>query len=271
MVRAATITIKDVGIMHESLARLAVDGLALHRCMSNDPTPEGWDSEAFATVMFKASKGMDLPGERESMIAVRSLINDYNEGRVKGSLQSKVYKAIHKCLPTGWLCLINKRAASFCPDNDPLSDAELKSIQSRLCKYGRRHGTHSAMYVIRTITNGWLTTRRMQELPKLPCIFGCVDCSDDLAHYLCCPTLWTIVGEIGPLPFDPTLLSVADRLCLTSPTFDHFRVCGIACWLYHGLKMGERSRIDELINSGRFADVKTLALELLVECPLKTI
>ena len=202
---------------------------------------------------------------------MRELIIDYNVGRVKGSLQSKVYKAIHKSMPSGWLGLINRRVSVFCPDKDPLTCEDLKSIQNKLCKYGSRHGTHSAMYVIRTLTNGWLTTSRMHERPLLPCIFGCEDCSDKLAHYLCCPSLWAIVGEIGPLPFDPAVLPVADRLCLTSPSFDHFRACGAACWLYHSLKIGERSRIEDLINSGRFADVRMLASELLVECPLKTI
>ena len=126
------------------------------------------------------------------------------------------------------------------------------------------------MYVIKTFTNGWLTTYRMQEVPKLPCIFGCEDCKDDLLHYSCCPSLWTIVGEIGSLPFDPAALSASDRLCLTNPTFDKFRVCGAACWLYHALKIGERSKIDDLISMSSFASVRTLASELLIECPLKT-
>ena len=173
-------------------------------------------------------------------------------------------------MPADWLNLVNRRLSVLCPDMDPLSDVDFKSIQCKLCRFGHKHGTHSAMYVIKTLSNGWLTTKRMHENPVLPCIFGCVDCSDDLAHYLCCPTLWAIVGEIGSLPFDPSVLSIASRLCLSNPTFDHFRVCGVACWLYHGFKIGERSRIDELIESGRFADVLTLALELLVECPLRT-
>ena len=126
------------------------------------------------------------------------------------------------------------------------------------------------MYVIKTVTNGWLTSCRMHERLELPCILGCDGCKDDLSHYIRCQTFWTILGDIGPLPFDPAEMSASDRLCLTNPSFDSFRVCGAACWLYHGLKIGERSRIDDLIINDGFAGVCTLASELLQECPLKT-
>ena len=126
------------------------------------------------------------------------------------------------------------------------------------------------MYVIKTFTNGWLTSSRMSETPILPCIFGCELEVDKLEHYVCCSTLWTLVGEGGHTPFDPNTMSVLDRLCLTNPSFDRFRACGMACWLYHALKIGERSKIDECVECGSFAGVRALALELMVECPLKT-
>ena len=148
--------------------------------------------------------------------------------------------------------------------------SDLNYLQECLCKYGHKHGTHCAMYVIKTLSNGWLTTYRMHESPKLPCIFGCHDCKDDLTHYLYCPTLWTLIGNIGPLPVAPLSMSAPSRLCLTNPSFDSFRVCGAACWLYHALKVGERIRVEELVNLNKFADVGALACEILDECPLKT-
>ena len=90
-------------------------------------------------------------------------------------------------------------------------------------------------------------------------------------HYICCSTLWAIVSNIGDVPFDPAVLPASDRLCLTNPSFDSFRVCGAACWLYHALKIGERSRIDDFICLSQFADVCTLAAEMINECPLKTL
>jgi len=270
MVRASCITIKDVGVLHASLVRLAFEGLPLDRCITRHPTPDGWDSEAFCTVMNEAANGIGLPGDGGTKNAVRAIICDYRGGRLKGSMQSKVYKAISQRLPSDWMSLLSRRAEKLCPELPPLSVSTFEELQTKLCKYGHKHGTHNAMYVIKTFTNGWLTTCRMHENPVLPCIFGCNDCKDDLTHYLCCPTLWTLVGDIGPLPFDPAMMSVSHRLCLTNPSFDSFRVCGAACWLYHGLKIGERSRIDELVNLDKFADVCTLANEIIKECPLKT-
>ena len=258
--------------MHEFLTRLARDGgLALANLLTDHPTPDGWDSEAFVTIMYEASRGLGLPGSSSpTNRKVLDIIEDFRGGRIKKSLQSKIYKAIQSDMPSDWLDLLNRRFEKLCPDMGTLTACEFDIIRGNFCKYAKKYGSHSAMYSIKSCTNGWLTSYRMNETPKLPCIFGCEDCQDKLEHYINCPTLWSIIQGATQWPFGLIDLSTPTRLCLANPSFDHLNALGYACWLYHGLKIGQRVRIDELLNLGSFAEVRTLAEELVNECPLKT-
>ena len=196
-------------------------------------------------------------------------MDDVAQGRVRKGVQSKAFKILREHLPNDWFDLLKRRALLLTPEIPPLLSSQVNDLRSSLLKYGKTHGLANAFYVIKTLTNGWLTSSRLQEVPVLPCIFGCIDERDDLVHYVSCSPLWTLVGECGVLPHPPARRSSSDRRSLTSPTFDNFRLCGIACWLYHALKIGERTRIDDLIDQGDPEGVWTLSRELLVECPLR--
>ena len=105
-------------------------------------------------------------------------------------------------------------------------------------------------------------------LGAAPTVFGCVECSDDLAHYLSCCSLWTIVESVTLPGYAPTTLSAPTRLCLAQPTFASLKACGIATWLYHAIKIGYRDRLEDLIDAQDFTSVQTLALGLISECPV---
>ena len=49
--------------------------------------------------------------------------------------------------------------------------------------------------VIKTWANSWCTTTRLHENTLWPCIFGCCDEEDSLAHYLRCPRLWSSISS----------------------------------------------------------------------------
>ena len=58
--------------------------------------------------------------------------------------------------------------------------------------------------VIKGWCNGWATSRRYHEAVLLPCLFGCPNEQDNLAHYLICPHLFAIwrylVGDVSDMP-----------------------------------------------------------------------
>ena len=54
---------------------------------------------------------------------------------------------------------------------------------------------HVAMCWIKTVSNGWCTSRRFHEQLRLPCIFGCDNSCDDLAYYLTCPPFNAVCSQ----------------------------------------------------------------------------
>ena len=52
---------------------------------------------------------------------------------------------------------------------------------------------HDAIRVLKTWCNGWCTSRRFQERPIHPCLFGCTGAEDSLEHYTLCPNLYAIL------------------------------------------------------------------------------
>ena len=53
-----------------------------------------------------------------------------------------------------------------------------------------------AIQVIKTWTTSWATTYRSHETKRLPCLFGCVDASDDLPHYASCELPRSIMIQV---------------------------------------------------------------------------
>ena len=58
-------------------------------------------------------------------------------------------------------------------------------------KYDSAQGKYGAdvMKVVKSWCNGWATSNRYHGDMRLPCLFGCNNCSDSLPHYLPCPHL----------------------------------------------------------------------------------
>ena len=52
---------------------------------------------------------------------------------------------------------------------------------------------HEAMCFVKTICNSWTTSTRFHDGKLSQCAFGCRVAPDDVAHYVCCPRLWTEV------------------------------------------------------------------------------
>ena len=134
---------------------------------------------------------------------------------------------------------------------------------------------------MKTITNAWTTTHRLQEPKLLQCFFGCecpmiyenetkvgLDAApfpmlerhsaarDDLSHYIKCPILWNIVAQslAGLTP-----VTVVDRLCLRH----HPKYCSLALTIafsiYHTFKHSQHNIVLKAIDSGDFSDVCSMA------------
>ena len=68
----------------------------------------------------------------------------------------------------------------------------------------------------------------------MPCLLGCLACPDDLAHYVCCPHVWSIVGDSFP-QLEPA--SPLARLCVESPSRERLIILAGIFQAYHGTKL----------------------------------
>ena len=48
--------------------------------------------------------------------------------------------------------------------------------------------------IVKTLLNGWTTSRRLHESFCMPCLFGCRDCQDSFGHYVRCIRLRQLVS-----------------------------------------------------------------------------
>ena len=164
-------------------------------------------------------------------------------------LQSKIYKILNKCIDGAdvWTSLINNKLEILV---GPQEDRQVqRSDVLRICNILKKSPGSVQTAFFKTIINSWATTCRMQESPKLPCIFGCLDCKDELDHYLTCPTLWTLAASSTPLPLVFLELGPRERLCMFNTTQDGLKILAAVYRGYHTLKLSRRATIDHAIVS----------------------
>ena len=86
---------------------------------------------------------------------------------------------------------------------------------------------------MKTASGGWNTTLRMHESILYPCIFGCNRESDNMNHYMLCPSLWSIVREATKIEVP---LHLGRRLLLKDPTRANLINLTVAHSVYHSCK-----------------------------------
>ena len=101
---------------------------------------------------------------------------------------------------------------------------------------------------LKTISNAWHTTSRMHEDVKWPCIFGCLDCTDTLMHYLICPVLWQIANEI--IGHEPSV-HIGSRLCLCLPSETKLKRLAMTHAIYHFCKFD--ATVQHLVSQAIFS------------------
>jgi hypothetical protein len=85
------------------------------------------------------------------------------------------------------------------PGSDSINSWEVElfisKVNDALKGINSRQRAGCAMMVIKTVVNSWSTTYRYANNGgiRLPCIFGCGGCRDELSHYFACDILWTVV------------------------------------------------------------------------------
>ena len=74
----------------------------------------------------------------------------------------------------------------------------------------------------------------MHESVIWPCVFGCIDCEDEILHYVQCPILWQLAREALSLSEDH--FSLGHRLCFIDCSVDKLKLLAYCHSLYHAIK-----------------------------------
>ena len=111
--------------------------------------------------------------------------------------------------------------------------------------------SHLSMCWLKAVGGGWTTSVRMHESVLLPRVFGCLECKDELRHYLTCPNLWQLAREA--LSLMETSLDVGHRLCYTKVNTNRVRFSGYCHTLYHHIRRSsECADADSYVKCSRF-------------------
>ena len=84
---------------------------------------------------------------------------------------------------------------------------------------------------LKSVVGGWCTGVRLHSFHGRLCIFGCVDCKDDMLHYLECTILWQIAREV--LQVRESSICILERLCIVDPSEEKFVSLAFCHALYH--------------------------------------
>ena len=84
--------------------------------------------------------------------------------------------------------LYDKRLITFPVDSCGIVHKQVDCFP-KLEELSKSTKTFLRMCWLKAVGGACTTTRRTPELIKWPCIFGCIDCSDEIRHYMQCPIL----------------------------------------------------------------------------------
>ena len=118
------------------------------------------------------------------------------------------------------------------------------------------------MFILRTWSNGWLTTSRMHEANAMPCVFGCDEEVDSLHHYLRCEALWALVYTCTNSNNSSLLQqSIEERCCIRNISPPNLMRLYSASATYHSLRKLHAELLENAVSSGDFTWVYETAMQ----------
>ena len=103
---------------------------------------------------------------------------------------------------------------------------------------------------------------RFHEPPVLPCIFGCHEGGDQLAHYSNCDPFWTIMCSCAKLSAHWLPCPPMQRFCFPEPNCHNLLLCGMMFKTYHALRKDYDNLVRKAAASFDFSEVIIKAVAL---------
>ncbi len=110
----------------------------------------------------------------------------------------------------------------------------------------------------KALIGGWTTSDRLQLDLRWKCVFGCIDCDDEIRHYFVCRVLWQFARETLHIREQSGLLE--ERLCIVSPSIDKLRLLAFCHCLYHAVRNDDVCIVNGTLASPQIVQYRALAL-----------
>lgn len=123
-------------------------------------------------------------------------------------------------------------------------------------------GTRAAMCCIKSFCNSCATSARYHDLKLEGCALGCHGGHDDLAHYILCARLWTVMDVAAGVHVDDEPDTALQRHLLDDPSMDRTRRSVVAYSVYHALRNGHLDAVQRAWNANSYERVLGLAQSL---------
>ena len=163
--------------------------------------------------------------------------------------------------PSPWSAFVTRKVGTWVPGdlsawtwNDDL-ERRVKGILGKV-------SLRVSSAVTKSWANAWTTSSRMHEEERLPCIFGCADCDDELAHYICCDPLWTAAISNSYSSVELLHRSPLERLCLIDPHVEDACLLALTFNCYHAVKLANREIVDKCVQVGDFSAIQDKLMSL---------
>jgi len=266
-VRACLKTFTGFVNMHNKLAHEYVDATFFNKLFPGASVPEGWNTTALCTNLWNMYQGNvsddDFPELGNIVCKHRQLCR--TNPRHGSGLQKKVAKDLRECVPNSWVTLQRRRFSTL---GIPPTFSLPCDLPKYLIRTSKGLPPQVRMIALKTWCNSWATTERYHEEVQLECVFGCGG-SDNLAHYLICDVLWTLlIGILDPrisiLCPDvlPGLLS-AHRACYHNAGKPSLIFLAIAFKVYHAIRRDYSHLVTSAFEQNDFVEVLNTCIDLI--------
>jgi len=248
LLRTACVTIHSWKEWCRQLEVAAKECLPCDRWASGFPYPEFWDSPPFACNLQSAYKC--FPSKIKLCAGATEALQEVCNG--PPPLDPNLFPSFPNFQAFAYCKLL---AAAFSKHSfqntiykrirDLFRPYEIDdtgiNIELALATMKQSLRKHDAMRVIKTWCNAWGTSSRMHERIIFPCLFGCQDARDHMAHYVQCPFWLYLLTKLSSDPL-PSPLPLT-RLAVVDPSTPSLLALSCSFAGYHAIKRLAREKL----------------------------
>jgi hypothetical protein len=264
--RAALTTVTGYDEMHFELGDAAFLGAPLQDIVQRKYRPQGWDSDAFASNLFRAKRGLGL-GLDDHAHEISALFNKLssgndpqNQGTSRRGRQGTFYDLFQTFCKSDWKDTLDRKLRFVGPIL-PVDWTLSPSIDNSVAVACKKAGIRIATAAVKTWANAWCTSSRLHESEVcMRCLFGC-DAKDELSHYLICDPLWTCVISCSYRRTELLYRDPFERLGLVSPHYEWLRMLAIAFSAYHSIKFKHTHEVQNIQDGGNPCQVHLILIQ----------